>query len=401
MSHAGISKSFLGMFKETSLAFFFGIGGLIAGFMIATQLGNFEETAPWAMALWPAVISAKGVINGLLSGRLGTALHLGTIHPKFFGNTKSFYKLMEALIVLTLITSLTIGIFSIFFGVVFWGTALSDYPAIISVLIASMGSGLVVTLITIKVAFISFNKGLDPDIIVYPIMSTVADVLITLLYVGILTLFFSSSLGPWAIAAIGLINIILVLYILPKNRKDRDFVKTIKESLVTILIIAFVVNITGTILRGILNTIEQGRGEIISVYPALIDMIGNVGSVVGSTATTKLALGLLTPSFASMKNHAKNIFSAWSSSIVMFVILGILSLVINAALSFTSFLSLMSILLITNLIAVSIIVMLSYIISISTFKKGWDPDNFVIPIESVLADSVTTIALFIALILII
>ena len=32
-------------------------------------------------------------------------------------------------------------------------------------------------------------------------------------------------------------------------------------------------------------------------------------------------------------------------------------------------------------------------------KKGLDPDNFVIPIESTLADSITTIALLIALFL--
>jgi cation transporter-like permease len=89
LSHEDISKSFVRLLKETSLAYIFDIGGLLAGFMVATQFGIFAE-AGWVIAVYPAILSAKGVIGGLLSGRLSTALHLGTIHPSFFGNTKSF-----------------------------------------------------------------------------------------------------------------------------------------------------------------------------------------------------------------------------------------------------------------------------------------------------------------------
>ena len=65
MSHAGISKSFWGMFKETSLTFSFGLGGLFAGLMLASQLGVFE-LSPWVITLYPIVISAKGVGSGFV-----------------------------------------------------------------------------------------------------------------------------------------------------------------------------------------------------------------------------------------------------------------------------------------------------------------------------------------------
>jgi mgtE-like transporter len=399
MSHGGISKSFVSMLKETSLAYFFDIGGLLAGFMVASQFGVFL-LSPWAIALYPAIVSAKGVIGGLLSGRLSTALHLGTIHPMFFKNTKSFYKLFEALIVITLATSVAVSSISIVFGTLFWGITYADFPAILSVMMATMAIGLLLSLVTIKVAFVSFKRGLDPDIVVYPIMSTVADIFITLFYIGVISLFFFSYLGSWIIAAIALAFGFLVLYILPKNMHDVDFVKTIKESMTTMLLVAFIVNVTGTVLKQISSFVAD-RKEVFTVYPALIDTIGDVGSVVGSTATTKLALGLLTPSLASMRSHAKNIFSAWSSSLIVFVILAVLSLAINGLFSFSSFLSLISILLIANLIAVAAIVLLSYSISILTFKRGLDPDNFVIPIESSFADSITSIALLVALLLVV
>jgi len=101
-----------------------------------------------------------------------------------------------------------------------------------------------------------------------------------------------------------------------------------------------------------------------------------------------------------MRNHAKNIFSAWTASIIMFVVLAVLSLSIHGLFSFASFSRLISILLIANVIAVAAIVILSYAISILTFKRGLDPDNFVIPIESSFADSATSLALLVALLLI-
>jgi mgtE-like transporter len=399
MSHIDLSKSFVRMLKETSIAYVFDIGGLLAGFMVASQLGIFL-LSPWAIAVYPAILSAKGVIGGLLSGRLSTALHLGTIHPRFFGNTSSFYKLFEALIVITLATSIAMSSIAIVFGSLFWGITFTYFPEILSVVMATMGIGLLLSLITIKVAFVSFKRGLDPDIVVYPIMSTVADIFITLFYIGVISLFFSSVLGSWVIAAIALAFGFLVLYILPKNVHDVDFVKTVKESMTTMLLVAFVVNVTGTVLKQISSFVSDSP-EVFTVYPALIDTVGDVGSVVGSTATTKLALGLLTPSLASMRKHAKNIFSAWSASLMVFIILAVLSLAINGVFSLSSFLRLASVLLIANIIAVTGIVLLSYSISILTFKRGLDPDNFVIPIESSFADSITTIALLVALLLII
>ncbi len=398
MSYAGISKSFWGMLKETSLAFSFGLGGLFAGFMVASQLGIFR-LSPWVIALYPAIVSAKGVGSGLLSGRLSTGLHLGTVYTRFFGNTKSFYKLIEALIVLTLATSVTICAISLVFGHLFWGITLADFPAILSVVVATMALGLLLYFVTIKVAFISFKKGLDPDVVVYPVMATVADIFITLCYIVVLNLFFFDGWGRWITGLACLVPVLLVFYILSKNLHEVEFTKTLKESMVTVLFVAFMVNVTGTLLHGISNFVED-RVEIYTVYPGLIGMIGNVGSVVGSTATTKLALGLLAPSFSSMRNHAKSIFSAWIASIVMFVVLAVLSLSIHSLLSSSSFYSFISVLLVANVLAVAAIVVLSYAVSILTFKRGLDPDNFVIPVESSFADGVTSLALLTALLLI-
>ena len=386
------------MFKETSLAYSFDIAGLLAGFLVAYQLGVFR-LSPWALALYPTLISTR-VISGLLSGRLSTALHLGTIYPRFSGNTKSFYKLIDAIIVLTLVTSLTVSLISLFFGYLLWGITLADFSAIVSVMVATLAIGLLFSLVTIKVAFVSFKRGLDPDIVVYPIISTAVSIFITLCYIGVLNLFFFLPyLGRLAILAIGFTHVFLVLYLISQDKQEPEFLKTIRESLIMLLFVSLMVTLTGTIFRGISNFAEN-RKEIYTIYPALINMVSNVGSVVGSTANTKLALGLLTPSFSSIKNHTKNITSAWAASFLMFTVLALISLAVNRVFSLSSVLNFMIIIWLSNIIAVIGIALLSYGISILTFKRGLDPDNFVIPVETSLATIVTSTALLLALILI-
>ena len=398
MSHAGISKSFLAMFKETSVAYFFEIAGLLAGFLVAYQLGVFK-LSPWALALYPALISTK-VISGLLSGHLSTALHLGTIHPRFSGNTKSFYKLIDAVIVLTLATSLSVSLIALFLGYLFWGITLADFSAILTVMLSTLAIGLFFSLLTIKMAFVTFKRGLDPDVIVYPIMSTAVSIFITLCYILVLNLFSFSYFGRLALIIIGFVHVILVLYLLSKDRREAEFIKTLRESLVMMVFVALMVTITGTVFRQI-SIFAGERKEIYTIYPVLINLVSAVGLVVGSTASTKLALGLLSPSFSSIKNHAKNIFSAWGSSLIIFTVLALISIAVNQVFSLTNVIDFILIVWFSNVIAVVVISLLSFGISILTFKRGLDLDNFVDPVETSLAAIVTSIALLLALLLII
>jgi len=379
------------------MAYAFNLFGIVAGTTVALQLGLFVR-APWAIAVYPAMISARGVIGGLLSGRLSTALHIGTVKPRFFGNTKSFYSLLNAVVVLTLETSVLMSVFAALFGSFLWGATLEDFVNILGVILATMTLALViVSPLTITVSCLSFRHGLDPDVILYPVESTVSDLFITLCYFLVLNLFFTYGFaGQFVIAIMGLALLFSVAYILSKHIKEPEFVETIKESILTMVLVAFIVNVTGSALSRIREKFGD-RPEIYTAYPALIDTIGDVGAVVGSTLTTKLALGTLKSSFYAVRNHATEIFGAWAASLTMFIIYSVLSLVIQGMFSLSTFITFTALLFTANLMAASVIIIVSYTVALLTFKRGLDPDNFVIPIESSLADGITTISLLVAL----
>jgi mgtE-like transporter len=332
---------------------------------------------------------------------LGTGLHLGTINATFTENTKDFQTLLRVIITLALVSGLSVGAGTWVFGLFLWNATVIDFVQLLAVITATMAlSVFFVSPLTMVFSVFSFRRGLDPDVVVYPIASPVSDIINTGCYVFSLGLFFMfGSVGRSLIVLLDIFFVSFVVYIIIRNIGETKFVETIREFLVTLAFVTIIVNITGSLL-GRINGIASGK-NIYAVYPAIIATIGGVGAIIGSTATTKLALGLIKPSFSSIKEHINEIGGAWIASIVMFVIYVILSSVISGTLALGEMLNFMGQLLTTNILAVVIMIFVAYTVAIYTFRRGWNPDNFVIPIESSLADTVTTAAVLVALALII
>ena len=382
---------------QSMVSLSFDFGGILAGTLLAVYFGVFS-LAPWALALFPGILSVRGAIGGLFSGRLSTGLHLGTVRASYTKNTKNFYLFLRAVVVLSFVSGIVIGLVASMFGLFFWKATVVDFIGVLAVVIATMGlSILFIPPITTAVSVLSFRRGLDPDVIVYPIISTVSDIIDTACYIFALNIFFTPApLGHYSIWLLDFVFLFIVVYILVKNVREEKFVETIKEFLLTLALVAFIVNVTGSILVKVSEVIGN-RPEVYIVYPALIDTVGDVGSIVGSTATTNLALGVVKPSFSSIKQHLFVVGGGWMASTIMFTLFFTTASFMRRIPVSGGLLRFAAQLLITNVLAVSAIVIVAYAVAIFTYRRGWDPDNFVIPIESSLADSITTVSLLVAL----
>ena len=392
---------------QSVLSLSFNLGGILAGSLLVLYFNVFS-LASWALVVFPGILSMRGAIGGLFCGRLSTALHVGTVKPSYTKNTDTFYSLLSATVTLTFESSIMLGAIASFFGIFLWSATVSNVFSLLAVIISTMGLSIfLISPITVGVSFLAFKHGLDPDIIVYPIISTVADILITVCYVLALNVFFmSSQLARYLMGIFCFVFFFIVLYGLIKNFRKKEYMKTIKEFFLTLVLVAFIVNVTGLFLGRIEEKLAErqivgSKQAIYRVYPALIDTVGDVGSIVGSTATTKLALGLIGSSFSSIKRHLPEIGGAWAASLIMFTSYSVISSFAGGIFTAGAFMKFTVQLLATNILAVSFMVLISYAVAIFTYKRGWDPDNFVIPIESSLADGITTVSLLAMLTLIV
>jgi len=178
-----MGSNFVKKYGQSLLSLSFNLFGILAGTLLALNL-NVLSLAEWSFMLFPGILSVRGSIGGVLSARLSTALQLGTIRLSFLKNTRRFHIIICTIVLLTLESSLVLGVFSSFFTTIFLNTSFNDFLAIQSVITATMGlSLLLISPLTYAISIMSFKQGLNPDVVTYPIISTVADVLVTLFYV--------------------------------------------------------------------------------------------------------------------------------------------------------------------------------------------------------------------------
>jgi mgtE-like transporter len=391
-----VTRRFAAATGQALFSLAFDLAGLFAGTFIAYSLGIFDRL-PWALVIYPGILSIRGAIGGLYSGRLSTALHLGTIKPTILGNTEESGILFNTVNALTLISALLMGTFGSIVGVVVTGAQPETFFTIMSVILASMGmSILAISPLTFWVSVISYRRGFDPDVLVYPIMSTVADLIITGLYVAVLIFVTSTAWSMLVLIIIDASFVGGVLFTIRDIYRRKEFVSTVREFLMTLVVVTVIVNITGTALNKITETIGE-RPEVLMIYPAIIDTVGDVGSIIGSTATTKMALGIMAMELKALRLHWIEICSAWLSSLGIFSLFALAS---GLVFGIDKAPPLLMEVLTTNLIVVPLIVVISFGTAIITRRSGLDPDNFIIPIETSISDGLTTIGLLVAITLI-
>ncbi|MFZ7137278.1 MAG: magnesium transporter [archaeon] len=390
------NQKFKASLSQSLLSLSFDIFGLLTGTLLFVYSGVFDQ-APWAIILYPGILSVRGAIGGIFSAHLGTGLHLGTIKPVFTKNTKDFQYLLRVIVTLALVSGITIGFAAWGFGLFLWNATVFDFMNIMGVIIATMALSVVfISPLTMFFSVFTFRRGLDPDVVVYPVTSPISDIINTSCYILSFTLFFLvGSVGRALVWGLDIFFVCFVVYMLLRSLKNKYYVETIREFLVTLVFVSIIANVAGSLLDKI------SGNAIYRVYPAIIATIGGVGSIIGSTATTKLALGLIKPTFSSIKEHINEIAGSWLASMIMFVVYAVLSLVIGGTITLQELVKFTGQLLTTNVLAVCIMAVIAYAVAIYTFRRGWNPDNFVIPIESSLADTITTATILIVLMVIV
>jgi len=384
---------FWSIFKQSLVTLLVDVGGLAAGVIVASNL-DLVGMAPWTIMLYPAIISMRGTIGGVFSGHYSTGLHLGTMQPRLLGNTGRFNDLIVTVLSLNVIACCMLWIVA---ALILTALSVDPMPMLI-LLVGTTGlSFAAITPASVKIISFSFKRGLDPDVSCYPIESTVADVAVTICYIILLRLYVSlGEVGLSSIAAFDVIYVAAVVMLSVPRISKPDYVTTVKESAAALSISSVLVNLTGVMLVDVTDVIRRAN-LVYMMYPALIDTAGDVGAIVGSMLTTKFHLGEVSPSLRSIGRISPEIRASWLASLVMYEGYGFMAWLTFASSELSVLPTVSLILLTTNIMAVLAVIVVAFATGVLTYTKGLNPDSFVIPIESALADSLTTLSLYVSI----
>ncbi len=381
----------LSTITQSLLALTFNLGSVFAGGIVSFLSDGFIEF-PWILALFPPVLTIRGDIGGILSGKLGTMLNTGRVRPSFVGNTREFYLLLKSIFVLAFLDTLGMGLFSFFLNLGI-GNAEADHLLIYLFLptFVCLASLTVALPITVAVAILSFKKGFNPDIVVYPAVSTMNDIVVASIFFFAVKTIERGLLS--FLALFSLLSASLVLWFCRSHIGESSFRKTILEGVSSVFASSLLGSFSGSVLTGFRLKIEGFPG-LIAIYPAMMSVLGGIGSIIGSITTTKLAIGLGRSIKQRLQIFVKDAIAVEISAFTIFCFLGLLGTLFSSRSIGSSAFALIRISLFTNVIGFLAISMLSFVIAEGTFKKGWDPDNFVVPMVTSSADLMTTLLLF-------
>ncbi|KAF5437199.1 mgtE-like transporter [Candidatus Methanophagaceae archaeon] len=178
------------LFESIPMLFVCGILCTFAGMTLDMELDNLMAI-PAILVLIPPFLGACNALGGILSARLSSMLHIGTVIPKQFPD-----KLVAANF--TVIYLLSVAVFSFVGLITYFATAPTGtpFPGALEQLakmlaIALLGGVLCTTFLNFAayyIAILSFKFGLDPDNDTIPLITSLTDV------VGVLCLLFAMQI---------------------------------------------------------------------------------------------------------------------------------------------------------------------------------------------------------------
>ena len=161
------------------------IAGLFAGTILGSEtMRNGIESVPGVLLLLPAFLATRGGVYGSLGARLSTGLHQGLIEPRFQLDRRltnaivaSFINGMAVSVFIAVVTAFTLTLFG-------EGGNLLQLVGIM--IIAGFLSAVLMLSVLISVIFLGYRRGIDPDNVIGPIVTTLGDVFgVLFLLVGI------------------------------------------------------------------------------------------------------------------------------------------------------------------------------------------------------------------------
>ena len=410
---------FFGIFIQAIIALAFDSGGIVSGTI--ANLAMNTQMIKWILLLYGPLLAARGDI-AVLAGKLGTGLHLGTVKPTFRKNTPVYRSLVASTLTIAMLDAFLVGIVTYIMNLLIFPVGVKvlnpTFFFVIPMLVMTVAA-LISTQITSAVSFFTYKKGLNPDVYVVPVMSTVNNILITVTFAGILAIlkpwsgetsnvpgigdFFGPASSSEMIATyIAIIPALLALagtvFIIMKNRKDYEYRKMMKEAIFAVFASAIIGTITGFILTQGEAALEV-YPQLLVAFPALIGTLVDQNAIFANMLITDFSAGYTEAKIQSFRKPEvwTKFLGIGAGGIIITSLLGLVGTfikfkevrIISEELARPLIVLMILVMIVTilaNVLGFIIVGSFIYVLSIFAFRREIDPDNFAIPLTACLAD---------------
>jgi len=325
-------------------------------------------------------------------------LHIGLIRPQLRKNTPVYYQLISSIFVITLVDTFIMGGVSFLLNLVLGRVSVQHLLVFMVVPPVACVTAMAVSIpLTLMIAIMTFRRGLDPDILVYPILASVNDIVVSTVFAATVFLVLWGRGYTILLWAIFLLILTATGYIAWRNWRVPFFFKTIKEGSTVVVMSSVFGSLNGAFLSGMSAELLRYPGVVV-LYPGLTNVLGNIGSIIGSTTTTSLALGYIRDLRDEVKASISTIMQVEGVALIIHGFFGLITYaIVKQSVKAADLAFLVSVAALSNLISFLPIAIVALAVAHAAFKRGLNPDNVAIPVITTVADTAATLTLFLVL----
>lgn len=372
-----------------------GLGAtLVAGIVLASAEARLAAV-PGLLALIPAAIGMRGAIFGALGSRLATGILTGEF-DRDLKRTSYLGRQVQAATVLTVASAVQAGAIA---WAVSAALGLTTIPLLRLVAISLLGavlSSLVLFVVVIALARRSQAVGFNLDDAGAPIITAAGD-LVTLPSLLLATLVLEV---PWLATGTGILGVVaaVVAVVVGLRTQDPLVRRVVRESLI-VLTIAVTVNVLAGVVVEARAAQQFATAALLVLLPPFIANCGSLGGMLASRLASKLHLGQLDPRVLPGKLAILDFSLTGLLAALAFTGVGLagwLAALIVPGVTPLGLPVTVAVVLLAGLFALPVLGLTAYAAAAVSFRFGFDPDNYGIPIVTATMDLIGVLCLLAA-----
>jgi mgtE-like transporter len=358
--------------------------GFVAGLTLAHITGTLAAF-PGLLILIPAAVGMKGTIFGAIGARLGTANAAGVLEINLEPGGV-LRRNVDVAILTTFSSSLWLALLARFAGALFGQPSISLWDlAVISIVGGAIGSVLVLT-ITIGLSALSYRLEWDLDSVSTPMVTALGDM------TTLPSLFLATFLIRNEAVAIGIgivaIGVAIAATVRSYIARDRRVRRIVLEMTATILLTPILDILSGGLQQARLAELTAVP-VLLLLIPPFVSQAGALGGIFSSRITSKLQIGVITPSGRPETPAIVDGSIVLGLSLVVFTMIGAISWALGATTGLPGMpaaWTLIGATLLAGVLVTPLTVLAGYYLAIVTYRFGLDPDNQGVPIITSVMD---------------
>ncbi len=379
------------LLQATPVVIITSLGELFAGSILG-KMHERLDLIPGLIILVPAIMGLRGNIGTALGSRISTSLHLGLVGRKFSLNRFNLSNIGAAFS-LSLMVSILIGLCARAACQIFGLPSIPLVNLLLIAILASAMASLVLVPFTVALTYFAFNRRLDPDNIVAPIIGMVGDVItVAVVFIAADIVLRLKIDDAWSLLMLPVVP--LVIRRMPARYK---LLNILKQSIPILVLCTVMGVLAGIYLHWQYEKFYLVPGLLILV-PQIIAKAGSIGGIFGARFSSGLHLGFLKP-YRTNNYVIKNALGAVALALVIGPIVTVITK-LGADIFGIPIVPFVPLLLINvfAIFAITVIVFaLDFVTASISYKIKIDPSNSVIPVVTSLGDIIGTVILVLAI----